>query len=108
MARLIFTEEHEMIMLHYMMLTRQITSLSDSLLHIIRLHTRAKDKAKYRILFKGYRGHAQTELADIIYQVRKICEILELSFEETVEMGDIRDVEKEREFRRKYPCDNWI
>jgi NTP pyrophosphatase (non-canonical NTP hydrolase) len=108
MAKLIFTDLHEMVMLHYLMLTRQITSLADCLLHIIRLYTRAKDRAEYQILFNGYRGYAQTELADVICQVKRICEILGLSFEETCKMGDRRYSEKMEEFKKRYPEDEWI
>lgn len=109
MSNLIFTELHEGLMLHYMMLTRQITSLSDSLLHIIRLHTRTQnDQEKYKGLFRGYSAYAQTELADVVCQVKKICNLLQLSFEETAELGDAREDEKMKEFKKKYPTDKWI
>ena len=61
-----------------------------------------------KLLFKGYRAYAQTELADVICQVKKICEDLELSYEETEKMSDERDKEKGMGFLKKYPNEPWI
>jgi len=108
MPKLIFTEIHEGLMLHYMMLTRQITGLCDCLLHIIRLHTRVKDQAEFTKLFNGYRAYTQSELADVICQTKKLCQILKISFEETIVLGDERDKEKRAEFKKRYPDDSWI
>lgn len=105
MPKVIFTERDELLALHYMLLTRQMTRLSDCLLHIIRLHTQGDDDGK---LFKGYRGYAQTELADVIHHVKKFCEILGISFDETVHMAYERDKEKREEFLRKHPGEYWI
>jgi hypothetical protein len=109
MSKVIFTEMHEAIMLHYMLLVRQLARLSDSLLHIIRMHTRVEQGSVKAVqFFKGYSAHAQTELADIICQSKKICETLSLDFNETMEMGDIRYEEKMKEFLKRYPNDQWI
>jgi len=105
---LIFTELHEALFLHYIMLTRQLAKLSDSLLHIVRLHNRAKDAQQKKALFEGYRRYAQTELADSNLQIKQLCRHLDLSFEETVKMGDERDKEKKAEFQKKYPNESWI
>lgn len=107
MPKVITTELHEKLMLHYMLLTRQMAKLSDSLLHIIRLDSRATGEKK-KSLFNGYRAYAQTELADTICQVKKICEDLGLSYKETEKMGDERDKEKGVEFFRRYPNEPWI
>jgi len=108
MPRFIFTDLHEKLIMHYMMLTRQETKLSDSLLHLIRLHTRVKTEKEMKVLFEGYKRYAQTELADSIFQIEKLCECLGLSFEETISMGKIRDKEKRQEFGKRYPNDSWI
>lgn len=105
MTKVIFTEAHEALLLHYMLLTRQMTRLSDCLLHIIRLHTRGDEDGR---LFRGYRAYAQTELADIINHIMKLCDILGISFEETESMSDERDEEKREEFREKFPNKRWI
>ena len=107
MTKVIITEIHEKLMLHYMLLTRQMAKLSDSLLHIVRLDSRAEGDKK-KILFNGYRAYAQTELSDVICQVKKICSDLGLSYEETERMGDARDREKGAEFLKKYPNEPWI
>jgi hypothetical protein len=107
MLKVIFTEEHEALMLHYNLLVRQLARLSDPILHIIRLYTRANPD-NYQGLRNGYSAFAQTEIADIICQSKKILEILGLSFEETVQMGDERYEEKKAEFIKRYPNDEWI
>ena len=61
-----------------------------------------------KLLFKGYRAYAQTELADVICQVKKICEDLGLSYEKVDALEDVRDKEKEEEFLKKYPNEPWI
>jgi len=105
MAKVIFTERDEALALHYMLLTRQMTRLADCFQHIFRLSTREDDDGK---LFKGYRAYAQSELADVIYQAKKLCEILGIDFEETEKLGDLRDKEKKEEFLKKYPNEHWI
>lgn len=107
MPKVIFTEEHEALMLHYNLLVRQLARLSDAILHIIRLHTRATPE-NYQGLRNGYKAFAQTEIADIIHQSKKILEIFDLSFEETFQMGQARYEEKKREFIKRYPNDEWI
>ncbi len=107
MTKVIVTEIHEKIMLHYMLLTRQMAKLSDSLLHIIRLDSRATGEKKIS-LFNGYRAYAQTELSDVICQVKKICDDLGLSYRETEKLGDERDKEKGEEFFKRYPNEPWI
>ncbi|PIX90831.1 MAG: hypothetical protein COZ28_01670 [Candidatus Moranbacteria bacterium CG_4_10_14_3_um_filter_44_15] len=107
MSKVIFTEEHEALVLHYNLLVRQLARLFDAILHIIRLHTRATCQ-NYQSFRNGYKAFAQTEIADIIHQSKKILEILDLSFEETVQMGHERYEEKKREFIKRYPNDKWI
>ena len=106
MPKVIVTDMHERLMLHYMLLTRQMTKLSDCLLHIIRLDFRATGEEK-KSLFNGYRAYARTELADVICQVKKICEDLGLSYEKVDALEDVRDKEKEEEFLKKYPNIIW-
>ena len=105
MAKIIFTERDEALALHYMLLTRQMTRLADCLQHIFRLHTREDDDGK---LFKGYKAYAQSELADVICEVKRLCKTLGISFEKTEEMGDVRYEEKKQEFLKKYPDEHWI
>jgi hypothetical protein len=106
-TKVITTQRHERIMLHYMLLTKQMTKLSDTLLHIVRLNKRATGE-KRKVLFNGFRAYAQTELADVIMQVRRLCDILGLSYEDTQRMSLTRDQEKKEGFRRKYPNEPWI
>lgn len=106
-TKVITTETHEKLMLHQLLLTRQLSKLTDSLLHIVRLDARATGE-KRKAMFNGYRAFAQTELADIIAQVKKICDVLDISYKETEIMGDLRDKEKAVEFLKKYPHEPWI
>jgi hypothetical protein len=101
-TRVITRAKDERLLLHYMLLVRQIAKLSDSLLHLIR--SKRVDKAREN----GYKRYAQTELSDIIMQVKKICDILELSHCETIDMGVIRYQEKEEEFTKKFPGEVWL
>lgn len=103
--KVIFTERDEALVLHYMMLTRQMTRLADCIQHILRLRTRDDSDGK---LFKGYAAYAQSELSDVFAQGKKICEILGLSFEETVQLGILRDEEKRVEFLNRYPTESWV
>jgi hypothetical protein len=105
MAKLIFTERDEKLALHYFMLTRQVTGLTDSFLHIFRLHSRGDETGN---LFKGYKAYAQTELGDAIHHIKEICETLGLDFKETEIMGDARYKEKQEEFLMRHPNDHWI
>lgn len=74
--KVIRTERQEQLALHYMLLTRQLTKLSDALMHVIR----GEDE-------KGYRAFAQTEVADAIVQCEKITKALGVDFNETLAMG---------------------
>lgn len=105
MAKIIFTERDESLILHYMLLTRQMTRLADCFQHIFRLYTREDGDGR---LFKGYKAYAQSELADVIRETKKLCNILDMSFEETEKIGDTRDEEKQEEFLKKYPNEHWI
>jgi hypothetical protein len=67
--KIIKTERQEQLALHYMLLTRQLTKMSDALLHVIR----GEDEL-------GYRAFAQTELADAIVQCEKTAKILRGGF----------------------------
>lgn len=105
MAKVIFTETHEELALHYMLLVRQIARLSDCLLHIIRLHTRGDEDGK---LFRIFRVYAQSEIGDIICHCKKLCEVLNIPYDETEKMGDFRDKEKQKDFNKRYPNEYWI
>jgi len=93
--------------MHYMLLTRQMTKLSDSLLHIIRLHTQSDGKHK-GVDYRGYRAYAQSEIADVLMQSKKLCDVLELNFIDTYCMGIKRDDEKRQEYLETHPDDEWI
>lgn len=105
MAKVIFTERDESLALHYMMLTRQMTKLADCIQHIFRLHTRDDSDGK---LFEGYAAYAQSELADVFVQGKMLCEVLGLPFEETIQMGILRDKEKMEEYLKRYPNEHWV
>ncbi len=106
MPKMIVTDFHEKLVIYFMMATRQLTKLSDTFFHIIRLYTRESHNAENHL--NGYRAYAQTEIADIITQLKKMCLALNISFDKTCEMADKRDKEKEAEFKRKYPNDPWV
>jgi hypothetical protein len=105
--QLIFSHRDERLVLHYMLLTRQMTKLSDCLLHIIRLQTQKNGKHK-GVDYKGYRSYAQSELSDVLLQTKKLCDILGLDFIETYLMGIKRDEEKKKEYLESHPEDVWI
>ena len=105
MTKIIKTELHEKLVLYYMLLTRQMTKLSDCFFHIIRLDFKSEKERKE--LFIGYRVYAQSELADAICLIKKICEILGISYIETERLGDKREKEKREEFLKRYPNEPW-
>jgi hypothetical protein len=94
-------------MVLYAMLSRELANLSKCLLHIIRLPARAEGE-KYDSLLIGYKAHAQTELGDIIHKIKRLCAVLGLSFEETVQLGNERGEEKEKQFSKRYPEEKFI
>ena len=89
-----------------MFLTRQMTKLSDCFSHVIRLDF--KPEKERRELLIGYRAYIQSELADAICFIKKICSILEISYAETENLGDKREKEKRKEFLKRYPDEPWI
>ncbi len=103
--RVIVTQRHEALVIHYMLLTQAITRLADSLFHIIRLHRRRRYG---RSRFQGDEADVQAELADVICQVKQICKILGLSFETTEQLGDVREKERRDLFLKKHPNEPWI
>lgn len=106
MSRMIRSDFHERLALYYMLLTRQLTKLSDCFFHIMRVDF--KPEKERNELYIGYRIYIQSELADIIRLVKNICSILRISYIETEEIGDKRDREKKEEFIRKYPNEPWV
>jgi hypothetical protein len=106
---IIFNRRDESIMVHYMMLTRQITHLADCLFHIVRLHTQ-KDgtHGSKKLDYRGWRAYSQSEIADVIIQTEKLCKILDLDFMATYEMGKERDKEKREMYEQLHPGDKWV
>lgn len=107
MAPYLFKERDEKLILQYLLLTRQITSLADCVQHIIRLGNKPDDETR-RLLYKGYIAHAQTELADVYAQFVKMCDLLDLPVQDTEEMGLVRQEEKREEYLKRNPNDVWI
>ena len=107
MPNYIFNNRDEKLIFQYMLLTRQITSLSDCIQHIIRLGNKP-DTEVNRLKYKGYVAFAQSELSDVYAQYVKMCDILEIPIQETCEMGMIRQEEKRKEYERRNPTDVWI
>ena len=105
--KIIRTARDEQLVVHYMMLTRQMTKLSDCITHIMRLSTQEDQKHK-GIDYNGYRAYAMTELADVFCQTKKLCEILEVDPMQTYVLGIERDKEKKREYLESHPKDEWI
>ena len=106
MPRMIISNFHERLALYYMLLTRQLTKLSNCFFHIMRLDF--KPEKEREELFIGYRNYVQSELADAICLIKKICEILGISYIETENLGDKREKEKREEFLKRYPNEPWI
>lgn len=106
---IILTKRDESLMVHYMMLTRQITKLSDCLFHIVRLTTQ-KDgtHGSARLDYIGYRAYAKSEIADMLVQARKLCDDLDIDFVDTYVMGMHRDKEKREEYEKTHPDDCWV
>jgi len=107
--KIILTERDESLMVHYMMLTRQITHLADCLFHIVRIATQ-KDAThgSLHLDYRGWRAYSQSELADVIMQIKKLCDILELDFIDTYLMGMKRDREKKEDYEKTHPNDKWV
>lgn len=105
MAKIILNERDEALAIHYILLTGQLAGLARSLEGIFRLATRKDEDNK---LFKAYRAYIKTELADAITHIKKMCQLLDLSFEEIVQLSIIRDKEKREEFLKKYPHEHWL
>jgi hypothetical protein len=106
---LIKNKRDEQLVFHYMMLTRQMTRLSDCIIHIIRLNTQETGTHGSKNLdFRGYRAYLQTEISDVLVQAGKILEALDLPFQETLAMGITRDLEKQEEYLKQHPNDKWI
>ena len=107
--KLVKNDRDEALLVHYVMLTRQMTKLADCFTHIMRLPTQADGRHGHASLdFRGYRAFAQSELSDVLCQVKKLCDILELDFFATLGMGLVRDAEKRSEYQESHPGDQWI
>lgn len=109
LPRIILTRRDEDIMVHYLMLTRQVTHLADCLFHIVRLTTQVSGThGSKKLDYKGWRAYAQSEISDVLVQVRRICDILEIDFVETYCMGVKRDEEKRKVYEELHPGDKWV
>jgi hypothetical protein len=99
----------ECLMVHYLMLTRQVTHLADCLFHIVRLATQ-KDgtHGSKKLDYKGWKAYSQSELSDVLVQVWKLCRILDIDYEETFKMGMQRDAEKRILYEKTHPGDKWV
>jgi len=106
---IILNKRDEAIMVHYMMLTRQITHLADCLFHIVRLETQPDGThGSAKLNYKGYRAYSQSEISDAIVQMKKLCDILDLDFIDTYLMGMKRDEEKKKMYLETHPGDKWV
>jgi hypothetical protein len=106
---IILNKRDEAIMVHYMMLTRQITHLADCLFHIVRLETQPDGThGSAKLNYRGYRAYSQSEISDAIVQMKKLCDILDLDFIDTYLMGMKRDDEKKKNYLETHPGDKWV
>ena len=107
--KIILTKRDESLMVHYMMLTRQLTHLADCLFHIVRLKTQ-KDgtHGSAHLDYRGYRVYAQSEIADMLVQTKRILDELDLDFIDTYSMGLKRDIEKRKDYLETHPGDDWV
>jgi hypothetical protein len=107
--RIILNRRDEDIMVHYLMLTRQITHLADCLFHIVRLSTQNDGThGSKKLDYCGWRSYAQSEISDVLVQVKRICDILDLDFVDTYCMGIKRDREKQKTYEELHPGDKWV
>jgi hypothetical protein len=104
---LIKSKRSEQLLIHYVMLSRQMTHLCDCFTHIIRLDTNDIHGSK-GLDIKGYRAYAQSEISDMLVQTKKLCDILEIDFVDTYTLGLKRDIEKEKLYKENHPNDKWI
>ena len=103
----LFKERDEKLLLQYLLLTRQITALSDCIQHIIRLGNKKDDYINHQ-KYLGYVYYSMTELSDIYCQFHKMCELLGLDVEQTIKLGWARQEEKKKAYLKKNPDDTWI
>jgi len=102
-------QRDENLLFHYMMLTRQMTKLADCFTHIIRTSTQIDRKHGFAHLdYRGWVVYSQSEISDLLVQIQKLCDVLEIDFNETYAMGIKRDAEKKEEYLEKHPNDEWI
>ena len=107
--KIILTKRDESLMVHYMMLTRQLTHLADCLFHIVRLATQKDGThgSSHRD-YIGWCAYAKSEIADMLVQVKRLCDALDLDFIDTYSLGLKRDIEKRKDYAETHPHDDWV
>ena len=91
---------HEDAMLLLLLLTRQVGAIADCIRHLGRADTNKE--------LLGWRGHMETELADIDSLNRKFCNLLDLDRERVRVLGTVRDTEKKKEYLQRHPGHRWV
>lgn len=98
------TRDEKLVMLYYL-LVRQTGAIADCLRHI----QGDKQGAGYTDEeAKGWIAHIQTELADTSWIVRRMCNVLGISYDATLIMGVMRDTEKSAEYLKRHPGAYWV
>lgn len=107
---LIQSKSEEDMILQFMFLQNQISTLGHCINHILWLKKKQglSEEEDRDALFRGYRAHASSELSDIIRQTRKLCDTLGLDYREVYVMADLREAEKRLEYEQKNPEKKWV
>ena len=98
-------ERDDKLTLLFYLLNRQTGAIADCLRHI----QGDKQGANYTDEeAEGWVAHMQTELADISWIVRRMCNVLDIDYDMTLVMGVFRDAEKCKEYLHRHPGAYWV
>lgn len=111
---LIQSKSEEDMVLQFMFLQNQISTLGHCINHMMWVkHKKNPDGSDVspedkEAFFKGYRAYASSELSDILRQTRKLCNTMGLDYREVYTMADKREAEKRAEYESKNPGKKWV
>ncbi len=90
------------LLMHFLVLVRQMGELASSIEGV-----KAEDKEEME-RWRGYNSEFKISLADAVYQIKRICQILKIDLLcELLPLGEERNQMKREEFLRKHPDGVW-
>jgi len=99
----IITPKEEALVMHFLVLVRQMAELASSIEGILK--SKDAEEAKR---WKGYNSELKASLADSVYQIKRICQILKIDLLcELIPLGEERNRQKREEYLRKHPDGTW-